>query len=257
MSFFQGDEIREEELAALADGSLPAERRAFVEERVAASPELQAALEEQRHAVVILHGMDVEAPASLRARVEAQRRGRTRPRRFTLGLGFAAVAAAAAAAVLLLVTLPGGVSGPSLAEAASLATLPPSQPAPQPSATEPKLLDADLDGVVFPSWDEKFEWDAVGARTDEIGGRETKTVFYEKEGKRIAYTIVGGDALDVPADARPARREGTDVIVLEAGDRSVVTWERDGKTCILSGKGVPAGTLVKLAAWKGKGAVEF
>ena len=36
-----------------------------------------------------------------------------------------------------------------------------------------------------------------------------------------------------------------------------MTWERDGRTCVLTGMGVPAGTLVKLAAWKGKGAVDF
>jgi hypothetical protein len=253
MSLFQDDEIREEELAALADGSLPADRRAEVEAHVAASPELRAALVEQQRAVALVRGVDVEAPSGLRARLEARRQPRRRRRGLALGLATAAVAVAA----LLLVTLPGGVGGPTLAEAAAIGTRTPTDPAPAPDAAEPKLLDAQIEGVVFPSWDEKFGWKTVGARSDEIAGRDTKTVFYEKEGKRIAYTVVAGDALDVPEDARPARREGTDVIVLEAGDRSVVTWERDGKTCVLSGKGVPAGTLVKLAAWKGKGAVEF
>jgi hypothetical protein len=253
MSFFQDDEIREEELAALADGSLPADRRAEVEAHVAASPELRAALVEQQRAVALVRGVDVETPAGLRARVEAKQRRPTR--RFAYGAALAT--AAAAAAILLLVTLPGGVGGPSLAEAAAIGAREPVDPAPGPDPAEPKLLDAEIEGVVFPSWDEKFEWKAVGARTDEIGGRDAKTVFYEKEGKRIAYTVVAGDALETPDTTTPARREGTDVIVLEAGDRSVVTWERDGKTCILSGEGVPAGTLVKLAAWKGKGAVGF
>jgi hypothetical protein len=253
MSFFQGREIRDEELAALADGSLPDDRAAEVEAHVAASPELQAALAEQRRAVAIVRGVDVEAPSGLRRRVEAQRRPRTRRIALTAAFGAAAVAAA----VLLLVTLPGGVGGPSLAEAAALGTRPPAQPAPRPRASEPKLLDAEVDGVAFPSWDEKFEWSAVGARTDEIGGRETQTVYYAKAGKRIAYTVVAGDALDAPDTTTPARREGTDVTVLQAGERAIVTWERDGKTCVLSGKGVPAGTLVKLAAWKGKGAVAF
>jgi hypothetical protein len=253
MSFFQGREIRDEELAALADGSLPHDRAAEVEAHVAASPELQAALAEQRRAVAFVRGVDVEAPAALRSRVEARRRPRTR--RIALGAVFAT--AAVAAAVVLLVTLPGGVGGPSLADAAALGARPPAQPAPGPSASEPKLLDAEIEGVAFPSWDEKFGWRTVGARTDEIGGRDTKTVFYEKEGKRIAYTVVGGDALDAPDTTGSARREGTDVTVLQAGDRAIVTWERQGKTCILSGKGVPAGTLVKLAVWKGKGAVGF
>jgi hypothetical protein len=156
---------------------------------------------------------------------------------------------------IVLVGLP--EAGPSIAEAATYATRPPTAPAPAPLAEEPKLLDADVEGVVFPSWDDKFGWRARGARADTLDGRDTETVFYEKEGKRIAYTIVGGEALDVPGDGRPARRERTDVYVLETGDRTVVTWERDGRTCVLTGMGVPAGTLVKLAAWKGKGAVDF
>src|ERR671915_606487 len=74
-------------------------------------------------------------------------------------------------------------------------------------ADEPKLLDAEVEGVVFPSWDDKFGWRASGARDDELDGRDTETVFYDKEGKRIAYTIVGGDALDPPDDVHVGRRE--------------------------------------------------
>jgi anti-sigma factor RsiW len=40
------------ELSALADGTLPADRRAEVEARVAASPELQELVERQRQAVL-------------------------------------------------------------------------------------------------------------------------------------------------------------------------------------------------------------
>ena len=40
-----------EELSALADGTLPAEQRAAVEARVAASPELRRLLARQRRAV--------------------------------------------------------------------------------------------------------------------------------------------------------------------------------------------------------------
>jgi hypothetical protein len=258
MSFFPEGEIREEELAALADGSLPPERQAVVEAHVQASPELAAALDEQRRAVSALRGAagDVDAPAALRSRIEAER-ARRRALRVRRPLGFAIgfAAAAVTAAALVLVGLPGG--GPSIAEAADLATKPPTEPAPPPLPGEPKLLDADVEGVVFPGWDEKFGWRATGARADELDGREAETVYYAKDGKRIAYTIVGGEALDVPGDGRPARREGTDVYVLESGDRTVVTWERHGRTCVLTGVGVPAGTLVKLAAWKGKGAVEF
>ena len=59
-----------------------------------------------------------------------------------------------------------------------------------------KLLDESVGDVAFPNYAAKFGWKAVGTRTDEINGRKTRTVFYEKDGKRIAYTIVDGKALD-------------------------------------------------------------
>jgi hypothetical protein len=93
------------ELAALADGSLAPDRRAALEARVAASPELARRLAEQQRAVALAHGAaeEVEAPAALRARIEAQRRARRvrGPRR--LALVGAATAAAAAVAVGLAV----------------------------------------------------------------------------------------------------------------------------------------------------------
>src|SRR6188472_3493246 len=63
------------ELAALADGSLAPDRRAALEAQVAASPELAEQLAEQQRAVALAQGAaaEVDAPASLRARVEAQR----------------------------------------------------------------------------------------------------------------------------------------------------------------------------------------
>jgi anti-sigma-K factor RskA len=63
------------ELAALADGTLPPERRATVEARVAASAELAELLAEQERAVALIRAAaaEIEAPAALRARVEAQR----------------------------------------------------------------------------------------------------------------------------------------------------------------------------------------
>ena len=86
------------ELAALADGSLAPERRAALEARVAASPELADRLGEQQRAVALAQNAlnGVEAPAALRARIEAQRRGRRvrAPRRLVL-IGAPAIAALA------------------------------------------------------------------------------------------------------------------------------------------------------------------
>jgi anti-sigma-K factor RskA len=97
----------EEELAALADGSLDPERRAELEAQIEASPSLADRLAEQERAVALLQGAgdEVEAPAGLRARLEAQRSTRTvrTPRRLALGgVGAAAVAAAAVAAIVVI-----------------------------------------------------------------------------------------------------------------------------------------------------------
>jgi hypothetical protein len=93
------------ELAALADGSLPADRRAELQAQVAASPELADRLAEQQHAVALAGSAaaDVQAPDRLRARVEAQRnRRRIRaPRRVVLGIASAAAVAAAVVVVVL------------------------------------------------------------------------------------------------------------------------------------------------------------
>jgi anti-sigma-K factor RskA len=97
----QGEPVGGEftELAALADGSLATQRRAALEARVAASSELADRLAEQERAIALARSAaaEVEAPAALRARVEAQRRARRVPvsRRFVL-------AGAAAAALLIL-----------------------------------------------------------------------------------------------------------------------------------------------------------
>ena len=55
-----------------------------------------------------------------------------------------------------------------------------------------------MDGVAFPAWDEEFGWRAIGQRGDDLDGRDTRTVEYQKEGKTVAYTIVPGDALRTP-----------------------------------------------------------
>jgi Anti-sigma-K factor rskA, C-terminal len=100
------------ELAALADGSLAPERRAAVEAQIAASPILADRLAEQERAVGLLRGAgdEVDAPAGLRARLEAQRPARTvrAPRRLALG---GVAAAAAAAAVVAVVVVGSGSHG--------------------------------------------------------------------------------------------------------------------------------------------------
>jgi hypothetical protein len=244
----------EHELARLADGSLPEDRRFALEARVADSAELAARLAEQERALAIVHSaaLDTVAPAGLRARVDALKAPRRRRPLYIAG----GVTVAAVLALVLLLVLPTGAGGPSVADAAALGALPAQDPPPPPRPGQPKLLTAAVEGLPFPSWESKFGWKTTGARSDSLHGRKTITVFYGKAGKRIAYTIVPGKALDVPA-GHDVTREGTTVRALTNGDRTVVTWKRAGRTCVLSGKGVDPAVLVKLAAWHGKGAVPF
>ncbi len=69
------------ELAAFADGSLPAGRRQAVGERVERSPELSALVADQRATLEAVGGLDVRAPADLHARVGARERRRSILRR--------------------------------------------------------------------------------------------------------------------------------------------------------------------------------
>ena len=98
-----GQEVAE--LAALADGSLAPERRAALEARVAASPELAERLAEQQRAVALARSVaaEVEAPAALRAHIEAQRGARGVPVRRRLVLIGAVATAVLAVAIGLTV----------------------------------------------------------------------------------------------------------------------------------------------------------
>jgi anti-sigma-K factor RskA len=100
------------ELAALADGSLTPERRAELEARLDDSPILADRLAEQERAVALLRGAgdEVEAPAALRARLDAQRRTRSVRTPRGLALGGVAAAAVAAAAIAVAVVVSGSGS---------------------------------------------------------------------------------------------------------------------------------------------------
>jgi anti-sigma factor RsiW len=236
----------ERDLTALADGALSGRRRERLEAEMATSPELQAAHARQRRAREAVRALQAPAPSSLRARIEGARPAPAAPRR-RLGFGAALAGAAAAVVLALALTLPGGAGGPSVVEAAELSTRQPTEPAPR--AAGPTLLDASAEGLPFPDWAERFGWRAIGERRDEIDGREAVTVFYSKEGRTIAYTIVSGDALDPPGDAGAARRADTRFRFLDDDGRTIVTWEREGHTCVLSGSGVETAKLLDLAAW--------
>jgi anti-sigma factor RsiW len=246
-------------LTSLADGTLPTWRRTRLQRRVARSPERRAELERQRQAVNALRGVDVHAPASLRARVESEHAGRSgQPRSRTsivsrpVVVGGVAALAVVIAAILIL---PGGAREPTIGDADELATLSASTPAPEPRATEPALLAAAVVGVAFPNWGPQLDWRASGRRIDELDGRQAETVFYEHTGDRVGYTIVSGQALEWPPHGKVTTREGIELRSYRDDGRTVVTWLRRGHVCVLSGRGLERDTLLDLAAWNGEGAV--
>jgi hypothetical protein len=244
------------ELSALADGTLDPARHAEVQARIQASPELTALYERERLVVDALHQARAteRAPARLRERVDASRpsRATVARRRFVFAGG---VAAALAAVVLALVlALPSGTpGGPSVSDAAALAALGSTQPAPvrDPSSPGGRQYEG-LGEVYFPNWATRFGWSAVGTRTDNLGGHSAVTVYYKRKNSTVAYTIVHSPPLTQPS-TKGTDWNGTELRTLEANGRLVVTWRRDGDTCVLSGTGVTAAELQRLAAWKAPG----
>jgi hypothetical protein len=241
------------ELSALADGTLDPARRAEVEAHISASPELSALYERERRIVGALHQAreSERAPAGLRARIEASRPGKRTVARRRFGYAGAMAGALAAIALAVVLALPSGApGGPSVSDAAALAARGVAQAPPVPDPTNPGArLRQSVGDVYFPNWTTSFHWRAVGARTDKLDGRKAVTVYYDWKGERIAYTIVAAPALSQPA-AHSTWRDGTELRTLTKNGRVIVTWRRDGATCVLSGSGVTASVLQKLAAWK-------
>ena len=202
---------------------------------------------------------ETSAPLALRERIERDReRARPVARRRLFGLAGSFAAVAAAAAVAVVVSL-GGSASPSVLATVRLASAGPALPAPAHDARNPSLLRTKIEGIPFPDWNEQFKWRAVGARTDEIEGRRTKTVYYQNPlGARAAYTIVGGEAIPPPDGARTLRLRGNAFHLLRQDGRRVVVWDRGGHTCVMSApESVPQDRLLALAAWDDGGNVPF
>jgi hypothetical protein len=245
----------ERDLAALADGSLAPGRRARVERAVADSPDRQADLRDQRTALAAVRAASAEAaPAALRARVALARTARRPRRRF----GALALAGGAAVAAAVILTLGGGPTDtPSVADAAVLAARPPVAGIAKAGRGAATLSRPIGSGLRFPDWEERFGWKAVGLRQDRLGGRAATTVFYRQQGAVVAYTIVGGRPLPAGSPTQRLVRAGTALRSLTVHGRHVVTWLRRGHTCVLSSTGTTNGALLRLAAWRGGGRIQY
>ena len=206
---------------------------------------------------------DVVAPDRLRLAVaeqvaEAQRRAaraRRLPELPRLRLRGALAAAGAAAAVLIVALVlalggggnGGGGSAPGVRDVAAVALRPAlaAAPAARPGG---ELLAAHAGPIAFPTW-RRAGWHAIGARSDRLDGATVRTVLYaDGAGRRIGYAIADG-ALPV-SGGQLVTRQGTPLRVLDRGATSVVTWRRDGRTCVLAGHGVPVQRLLTLASYE-------
>jgi hypothetical protein len=272
-------------LAALADGTLPEQERASLLARVAETPELAAELEDQRRAVMLVRSLErVEAPTLLRRSVElaakgeaavgdatagkganagsAAARGAQRkrerasrrssslrlPSRLTAGVAFAA---AVVVVLVLVLTTGGSTSAPTVLQASGAGLRTATGAAPAESPHNPRLLAVSAAGISYPYWGGKLGWKAVGARTDSIGGRMVTTVLYaNSRAQRIGYSIVAGPALAVPAGSTSVERHGVSFHVIGHANPTIVAWREGGHTCILTARGVGAGTLMRLASWQ-------
>jgi hypothetical protein len=220
-------------------------------------------LAERGRALIAAAVAETSAPLGLRERIETDRsraagRGTRGRRRRLLGLLLPA-GGLVAALVVAVIVISGGGGAPSVVATAALATRGPVLPAPDEDKANGAVLKASIEGVPFPYWDDSFQWKAVGARNDKIEDRDARTVYYKNaKGLQAAYTILGGEAVDPPSDARKQTQNGIVLWVTTDSGRRIVTWQRDHHTCVLSAPmAISEQKLLALASWKGKGKVPF
>jgi hypothetical protein len=224
----------------------------------------------EAEAIELVRSIDVAAPESLHQRVDSlllahphrrRRAGARGTRTRSLGWGrgrLAAVgasiaAAAALGAILALSTGPAGSL--SLQSASALTLRPATAAAPSESQSNRDELAASVQGVSFPYWEESVGWRSVGARSDRLDGREVRTVFYSNpRGARIGYAIFAGSAPTLSGGAVRLHR-GVPFRLLNHDGVAVVSWKRSGHLCVMSGTGVSASALMRLATMGDRGAL--
>jgi hypothetical protein len=216
----------------------------------------EMALARKGEALIKAEVARVQAPQSLRERIERERERAARPmqppfwRRHRFALGALGAAAAALAVGAVALSGGGGSGEPTFASVDATAALSPTDPAPASTGGDPPVLDASVGAIEFPDWEKKFGWRAVGSREDEVSGRSVTTVSYRNEdGAELGYAIVDGEALAAAPNGEKVLHEGKTYHVSSDGPRTVVTWTQQGHTCVIvASSKVPRAKLVELAA---------
>jgi hypothetical protein len=204
--------------------------------------------------VELIRSSDVRAPDSLHRQLNAliasprRRKLASPPRLLTAGAVLAAVVAIAIA--VGLGSGGGGAPTMSMRQAVAPTLRAATLPAPPESQAHHAQLAAAVDGVPFPYWEDHFGWRSTGTRSDRIDGRTVTTVFYsDSAGRRIGYAILAGTPAPRIDGGVVAWRGGTPYRMLTVNGAAVVTWLRDGRLCVVSGRGVSSATLLRLASW--------
>jgi len=201
--------------------------------------------------IELVRSSEERAPDSLHRQVGTLLASRP-PRRLALHPPVLGAVAAAVVVVVALAIILNGSGSPTLNmhQAAAPTMRAATRSAPPESSTNHAELTAAVDGVKFPYWEDRFGWRSSGMRSDQIAGRAITTVFYsDASGRRIGYAIIAGTpALRIDGGV-VAWRGGVPYRLLTANGAAVVTWLRDGRLCVVSGRDVSSATLLRLASW--------
>jgi hypothetical protein len=151
-----------------------------------------------------------------------------------------------AAVIAIVLALPGGVDATEVV-ADTIVAQGRGPDGPAPAA----LPDDGLPRASFSDFARQAGWLPLSARDDDVDGRQTQTIYWERAGRRIAYTLLPGDPVGAPAyDGRTGRR-GVLLYSLNVGARNAVTWTEattdGGRTAVVSAIGVPVRRLYDLA----------
>lgn len=246
------------DLAAFADGSLPARRRAEVQRALAESPQLRASVAAQQSVLRAIDAAAAErAPAALHAQLELANPPEEERTGFRVRALLPAAAVAAIVAVLALVLGGGGALGPTVVQASVLTSRAPQHAVSSPGRDTGSLPGVRGAGLTYPYWQDNFGYRAVGVRFDRLGGRRVTTVFYSSGARRLAYEIISGPPLRPGAATTSTVRQGLRIWTLHTARGTVVTWQRDGHSCVITGAGTSNAMLVRLAAWHQGGRIPY
>ena len=104
----------------------------------------------------------------------------------------------------------------------------------------------------FADFAARAHWVPSGAREDRLEGRSISTVFWDRAGRRVAYSSVSGDPVGAPGDARRTGRRGVLLRSFDVGGRTAVTWNENGHTAVISAIGISRAALYNLAGGRAR-----